>query len=120
MSLAACALGLAAGMGGSNMTLAQSWPSAGADLNNSHFQAAETQISPKTAANLRLKNDPVHLLVNYPPKIVACLGQVEMRSLSWNCCIQCGYVTSGCDTRSSRSLCVPERTNRCAFRLSSS
>ena len=54
-SRAACVLGLAAGLGGSNITLAQSWPSAGADLNNSHFQAAETQISTKSVPNLKLK-----------------------------------------------------------------
>jgi len=54
-SRVACALGLAAGLGGSNITLAQSWPSAGADLNNSHFQAAETQISTKSVTNLKLK-----------------------------------------------------------------
>src|SRR5215475_14043373 len=35
--------------------LAHNWPTAGADLNNSHYQDAETQISPRTVSNLRLK-----------------------------------------------------------------
>jgi polyvinyl alcohol dehydrogenase (cytochrome) len=54
-SPAACLLVLTVGLAFSGTTLGQSWSSAGADLNNSHSQGAETQISPKTAPNLRLK-----------------------------------------------------------------
>src|SRR5580704_7606327 len=55
ISRVACVLGLITGMGASDITLAQSWATAGADLTNSHFQVAETQISPKTVPNLTLK-----------------------------------------------------------------
>jgi polyvinyl alcohol dehydrogenase (cytochrome) len=54
-SRAACLLALSASFVFCATTSAQNWPSAGADLNNSHFQKAETQISTKTAPNLRLK-----------------------------------------------------------------
>jgi polyvinyl alcohol dehydrogenase (cytochrome) len=52
---AACTLALLVGIGFSTTTLGQSWPSAGADWSNSHYQSAETQISPKTVPNLNLK-----------------------------------------------------------------
>jgi polyvinyl alcohol dehydrogenase (cytochrome) len=48
-------LALISGVGASGATLAQSWTSAGVDLSNSHYQAAETQISSKTVPNLKLK-----------------------------------------------------------------
>lgn len=48
-------LSACAGLALSNTSLAQNWPSAGADLSNSHSQRSETQISTKTVSNLRLK-----------------------------------------------------------------
>ncbi|MBS0418636.1 MAG: PQQ-binding-like beta-propeller repeat protein [Proteobacteria bacterium] len=54
-SRATCWLGLTASLAFTSTTFAQNWPSAGVDLNNSHFQKAETQISPKTVTNLRQK-----------------------------------------------------------------
>jgi outer membrane protein assembly factor BamB len=52
---AVCMLSACASFALSNTSLAQNWPSAGADLSNSHFQRSETQISTKTVSNLRLK-----------------------------------------------------------------
>jgi polyvinyl alcohol dehydrogenase (cytochrome) len=53
-SARASALIFVLGMGAVGTALAQSWPFAGADLNNSHSQRLETQISPSTAPNLKL------------------------------------------------------------------
>lgn len=50
---AASALCLVAGALVSGTAAAQSWPTAGIDLRNSRYQTAETQISVKTAGNLR-------------------------------------------------------------------